>query len=371
MEFSRGIVVLVLSVSALSLRAQSLPDAVSAATSAEPAQAQAAKPAEAAPDAVSSASIPEAAAGPLALKFHFYGDFDVDASVAGDFSGKPTLTFRQNHQALLIQAGGSAELSILADVFHPADLFEMGISLGRGRLTIGRILVPFGEFGFHHLYGGRQDDSGIFLPKLWSDYGLAWAFPLGPGLEMEAYLVNGFDPAGFSSPSSPARFYSFAGIDNDLAKAFGARLRYDPSPSARLSLSLYQDFYGDSLDKAITFAGADGSLQLGRLGLKGGAAFGAVFGSGFSGFYRWSDYAEAKWSFSKAFAIRLRLGAMDPDTRASNGEDQNNANVALVWKRDHVEYDLDYFRNLSGNSFAADPVVSDRHQLLFKILVTL
>jgi hypothetical protein len=365
-------IVLILSAATSLLHAQGAPDAVSAATGAEaaPTGPSAAAPA-AAPDAVSSASIPEAPSGPLALKFHFMGDFDVEASAAGDFSGTPTFTFRQNHQALLIQATGGSEISILADVFHPADLFELGIALGATRLTAGRILVPFGEFGFHHLYGGRQDDSGIFLPKLWSDFGIAISFPLGKGLEMEVYAVNGFDPAGFGSTTSPPRFYSFAGIDNNLAKALGARLRYDPSPASRLSASLYQDFYGESLDKSITMAGVDGSLQWGKLGLKGGAAFGAIRGPGFSGFYRWSDYAEAKWNFSKPFAIRLRLGSMDPDTRVSNGEDQNNANIALVWRFDHVEYDLTYFRNFSGTSFAADPVVSDRHQLLFKILLTL
>jgi hypothetical protein len=327
--------------------------------------------AEEAPDAVSSASVPEAPLGPLALAFHFYGDFDVEASAAGDLSGTPTLTFKQNHQALLIQATGSARLSIFADLLHPGDLFELGLPLGAGRITVGRILLPFGEFGFHHLYGGRQDDSGIFLPKLWSDFGLALAFPLGEGLDAEVYAVNGFDPAGFSSATAPPRFYAFAGIDNNLAKAIGARLRYDPSPDLRLSVSLYQDFYGESLGESITLAGADGSLRLGRLGLKGGAAFGAIYGTGAPNFYRWSDYGEAKWDFSKAFAARLRLGSMDPDTRVSDGEDQNNANLALIWKDDYVEFDLVYFRNLSGNLFPAEPVVSDRHELLLKLLVTL
>lgn len=326
--------------------------------------------AQGAPDAVSSASIPEPPKGPLALQFHFYGDFDVDASAAGDLAEKPTLTFRQNHQALLVQTEGGLDISVFADMLHPGDLFEMGLAIGTARLTFGRILVPFGEFSVHHIYGGRQDDNGIFLPKLWSDYGLSVRLPLGKRTELEAFLVDGFDPTGFGSPTSP-RFYAFAGVDNNLAKAFGARLRFAPNPDSQLSASLYQDFYGDTMDKAITFVGADGSLQLGRLGLKGGAVFGAVFGPGFSGFYRWSDYAEARWNFSKSFALRLRLGSMDPDTRASNGDDQNNANVGLVWKSEHIEYDLVYFRNLSGNSFAVDPVVSDKHQVLFKLLVTL
>lgn len=323
------------------------------------------------PDAVTSASVPETDPAGAVLSFHFFGDFDFEASAAGDFSGDPSATFKQNHQALLIQATGSAELSILADVFNPGDLFEMGISFGAHRLTVGRILIPFGEFGFHHLYGGKPDDGGLFLPKLWSDYGFSWRIPVGERMTIDAYAVNGFDPAGFAGAAALPRFYSVGGADNDLAKAVGARVRWDPAAFARASVSVYHDFYADDPEKSVSFAGADGGLRFGPAGLKGGFIFGMVRGPDISEFYRWADYAELSYDLTSAVALRLRLGSMDPDTRVSDGEDQNNANLGLIWKRGPVEYDLVYYRNLSGNAFSDDPIVSDNHRILLKILVTL
>lgn len=326
---------------------------------------------DAAPDAVTSASVPEVDARGAVLSFHFFGDFDAEASAAGDFSGDPRATFKQNHQALLIQAAGSSELSIMADVFHPDELFEMGISFGPYRLTVGRILIPFGEFGFHHLYGGKPDDGGLFLPKLWSDYGFSWKIPFGEKLVVDAYAVNGFDPSGFAPGAAAPRFYSVGASDNDLSKAFGARVRWTPAAFARASVSAYHDFYSDDPDTSVTFAGADGGLTFGPAELKGGFIFGLVRGPGFSKFYRWSDYAELKYNLTSSVALRLRLGAVDPDTRVNDGEDQNNANFGIIWKRGPVEYDLVYYRNLSGNDFAADPEASDSHRILLKLLVTL
>ncbi len=353
--------------SASLLQAQESPEAASDAVTAATEEATEAAP-EGAPDAVSGASEGAAPAGPSALRLHFYGDFDVEAAAAGDLSGKPTFTFKQNHQALLIQAPGNPEISVLADVFHPADLFELGLSLGAHRLTVGRILIPFGEFGIHHIYGGRQDDEGIFLPKLWSDFGFSLKSPLGESLALELYAVNGFDPAGFTSVAATPRFYSVGSVDSGLAKAVGARLRFDPVPAFWTSASLYQDFYADDLESTLTIAGMDGGLRIGDLGLKAGIVACVVRGSGLEEFFRWADYAEISYDITESLAVRARAGAMDGDIRISNGEDQNNVNIGLLWKTGYVEYDLVYFRNLSGNAFADDPVVSDKHQVLLKVL---
>jgi len=323
------------------------------------------------PDSVSGASETALQAETSALRFHFYGDFDVDAAAAGAFSGKPTLSFKQNHQALLIQVSGKSELSVLADVFHPNDLFELGMSFGEHRLTVGRILIPFGEFSIHHIYGGRQDDEGIFLPKLWSDYGFSFKTPLGQSLALELYAVNGFDPSAFAPEVSVSRFYAVGSVDTGLAKAVGARLRFEPVPGFWTSTSLYQDFYKDDFQSFLTLAGLDGGLQFGPLSLKAGVVFSAIRGSEYRNFYRWADYAEIKYDITASLAVRARAGAMDGDTRISNGEDQNNANIGLLWNTGHIEYNLVYFRNLSGNLFSEDPIVSDKHQLLLKLLFSL
>ena len=327
--------------------------------------------AQEAPDAVTAATEGAEPAGPSALSFHFYGDFDVETAVAGDFSGKPTFVFKQNHQALLIQASGNQEISVFADVFHPNDLFELGLSFGGHRLTVGRILIPFGEFGIHHLYGGRQDDEGIFLPKLWSDFGLSLKSPLGETLALELYAVNGFDPAGFASTAAAPRFYAVGSVDSGLAKAVGARIRFEPSLTWWTSVSLYQDFYADDPDRSVTLAGVDAGFRLGSLGLKAGIVVSTIRGPEFDEFFRWADYAEIKYDITEVLAMSARAGTMDGDTRISTGEDQNNVNIGLLWKTGYVEYDLVYFRNLSGNSFADDPVVSDKHQVLLKVLFSL
>ncbi|OHE68726.1 MAG: hypothetical protein A2Z99_14585 [Treponema sp. GWB1_62_6] len=107
------------------------------------------------------------------------------------------------------------------------------------------------------------------------------------------------------------------------------------------------------------------------MGLKAGIVVSAIRGPEFDDFFRWADYAEINYDFTEALAVRARAGSMDGDTRVSNGEDQNNVNIGLLWNTGYVEYDLVYFRNLSGNAFADDPVVSDKHQVLLKVLFSL
>ena len=316
-----------------------------------------------------TASPARPSSGRPGLSFRFFGDFDVDAATAADFTGEPTFTFTQNHQALLIQAAGDPNLSIMADIFHPDDLFQLGLALGPFRLTAGRILIPFGEYYFHHMYGGRQDDEGLFLPKLWSDYGFSLAMPMGDKIGVELYAVNGFAPAGLMATAP--RLYSVGKLDNDLAKAVGTRITLYPIPNARVNLSLYQDFWADDIENTASLAGLDGEFRLGPLGLRAGGVFGMVRGPGLSEFFRWSDYGEVKFDLTDTWALRLRGGAMDPDTRVSNAEDQNNANFSVIWRRGYVEYVLTYFRNWSGGLFSEDPATADKHQVLLKLLVVL
>lgn len=344
-------------------------DAVSAATEEIPAVAEET-------DAVSGATeeIPatDGESGKKALpvlSFKFFGDFDIDASAAGDFSGDPTFTFTQNHQALLIRAVGNPDLSILADIFHPDDLFQMGISFKDLQLTFGRIFIPFGDFNYHHFYGGRQDDNGIFFPKLWTDYGFSLGFPVGNILGIEVYTVNGFDPAGIVLEN--ARFASVGKVDNDLAKAIGARFTLTPIKNVKLMVSGYQDFYADDVKHTVTLAGGDGEFKYGPFALRGGVAFGLVRGPDIAEFFRWANYGEVTYNAWRNLSLRLRGGAMDPDVRISNPDDQNNVNFSVIWRTAWVEYALTYFRNFSGGSFADDPIVSDKHQLLLKILVVL
>jgi len=138
-----------------------------------------------------------------------------------------------------------------------------------------------------------------------------------------------------------------------------------------VNLSLYQDFWADDIENTVSLAGLDGEFRLGPLGLRAGAVFGMVRGPGISEFFRWSDYGEVKFDITDTWALRLRGGAMDPDTRVSNAEDQNNANFSVIWRRGYVEYVLTYFRNWSGGVFSEDPSTADKHQVLLKLLVVL
>ncbi|MEI8095458.1 MAG: hypothetical protein WCG80_14710 [Spirochaetales bacterium] len=328
-----------------------------------------------------------AASSPAAggIKTNLYADADLRVTVPfapeDPTAPPPSLTFLQNHTAILLKAlYNGDQASMIVDALHADSYFELGVNgsllgpdflkipvLGTSSFRFGRMLVPFGDFEFHHLYGGYVDESGLLFNKLWSDLGVSWKLTLLDGLESELFVGNGFGSTG----SNPA--FQSASQDNNLYKAVVERFRWQPTPATYVLLSGYLNQWGanDKPENWLYMAGLDAGTKLGPVGLKAGGFFNQNFGATPKDYFRYAWYAETKYTFDSALALRLRGGSMNPDSRAKDDTDQANANLALLWNVGPLAFEFMYSFNQETYFLFDSQVPNNYHQLLIKCLLNL
>lgn len=230
-------------------------------------------------------------------------------------------------------------VGVQADLLRPSELFQLTVADSWGKLTLGRVLIPFGTFDTHHLYGGRADEGGTFLPKLWTDWGVIYSAPEWGFLTTDLYVTNGMDPTGFASGGTSPRIYAPTSWDS-----------YGPSDAL--------------LTEALAMGGLDVSYEFDSWILRAGGIVQQVRGT--SDYLRWADYGEVGWKITWDLTFRVRAGQMDTNSLWITAEDQANVNVGLVWKTDFA---VMYFRNFTLADTAAVGYDANYHQILFKVLV--
>ena len=304
------------------------------------------------------------------LQLQFYGDFDSTVVVYDDPSILPVWSFKQNHLEVFLGSGPDSPVQLTVDVLRPHDLAQLRFDSPWGAFTVGRVLVPFGTFDMHHLYGGTPEEEGVFLPKLWSDIGVIYSVPTWGPLSGELYVLNGMSADGFESGGPSPRLYSVGSSDNNLAKTVGFRTRIDPAPGLWAVLSGSWDPYSatNQLAKALGMGGLDAGVSGEGWSLRAGAQVQEILGT--SSYLRWGDYAEALWNASFDLSLRLRAGQMDTNSLLVNAEDQANVNLALLWHLGAFEFDLTYFRNFTVANAVVVGYGSNWQQVLAKVLVT-
>lgn len=326
------------------------------------------------------------------LKFNLFFDAMVSWSKSAGDDDTAAFQFNQQHQSLLLRAATPDGIEVLADVLHPADVFEATIPLrffapglesvpvlGEASVRGGRILVPFGDFEEHPIYGGTVSNSMAVRDIVWSDYGIALNLPW-KGSRTELYVVN-----GVRIHDSVAEFGSDWGEQNQL-KGFGARERVEPLPGLFATGSFLYDFLprlpGDTVrfsagDRA-ALAGLDAGYRIGRFSSRLGGAWAWVA-------YRLATdstprrtrynksgwYAEGKWSFTDHWAVRLRGGQVDPDSRTVGDDDLTNINVSGIWTKGPVDCRLTWSRNYETHWPGSDGRPGNRHRVLLETFVSL
>lgn len=326
------------------------------------------------------------------LKFNLY--FDAMASwtkSAGD-DDTAKFEFSQKHQSLLARATTPDGIEVLADILHPSDVFEATIPyrffvpsvadlpfLGKGGVRGGRIVVPFGDFEEHPIYGGAVSNSMAVRDVVWSDFGVALSFPWRAS-KTELYVVN-----GIRMHDSVAEFGSDYDEKNQL-KGFGLRTRVDPFSGFFATGSFYYDFLPRLADDTVRFAASDRAALAGLdLGFKKGP-----FSSRLGGAYGWIGYrlatdstprasnytkrgwyAEGKWSFTEAWALRLRGGQVDPDSRDVADDDLTNVNASGIWTKGPVDCRLTYFRNWETHWPGSTGRPGNKHRILLETFVSI
>ncbi len=324
------------------------------------------------------------------LKFNLLFDAMVIWNKSAGDDDTAGFKFAQKHQSLLARATTPDEIEVLADILHPGEVFEATIPyrffvpsvadvpfLGKGGVRGGLIVVPFGDFEEHPIYGGAVNNSMAMRDVAWSDYGLAFSFPW-KSTKTELYVVN-----GLRVPDSISGFGSDHGEQNQL-KGFGMRTRVDPVSGVFATGSIYYDFLPRA--DTVRFAMSDRVALAGLdLGFKRGA-----FSSRLGGAYGWTGYrlatdstplasnftkrgwyAEGKWTFSESWALRLRGGQVDPDSRYVNDDDLTNVNVSGIWTKGPVDCRLTYFRNWETHWPGSTGRPGNLHRILLETLISI
>lgn len=366
-------------------------------------------------DAVESSPPPSRRAGDGIhmgdLKFNIHFDGGLLWSKEANSGSKDDLRFMQEHTNLMARASTSEGIEVNADIVNPGQVFEATIPLkffssslegipvlGEAAIKGGRMIVPFGDFDEHPIYGGSVSNSMLLRNVIWSDYGMGLMFPIGFS-KTELYVVN-----GILAYDSVVEFTS--GDERNELKGFGCRVRLDPVPWFFATGSLYEDYIvmgpdylyptdtlgyapdgtpifdtikvrHDTPQDRVTFAGIDIGLRTGAFSWRAGGANAwitaryAPDGTEFSDYTKWGWYAESKWRINDLWALRLRGGQVDPDSRSADDMDQTNVNLAVIWSKGPVDARLTYFRNLETHwiNDAARPM--NKHRVLLETFISI
>jgi hypothetical protein len=291
------------------------------------------------------------------LKLNLYFDAGVSWTKEANSTDKADFRFLQQHASLLGRATTSDDIDVQVDILHPTDVFEATIPLrffspslktipviGGAAIRGGRIIVPFGDFEDHPIYGGAVNNSRQIREVIWSDYGMCLHVPMGP-VKTEWYAVNGIKKTDDSTV-----YFTSAEESNQL-KGFGARAKWTPMSTLFVTGSYYHDFipFDDSLmdasmDRAV-LAGLDMGWTTGDFAFRLGGVKGWVQSRKYTDYSKSGWYAEGKWNLNETWALRMRGGQVDPDSRFVEDYDQTNVNVSAIWNKGPVDVRFTYFRN--------------------------
>lgn len=341
------------------------------------------------------------------LKFNLYFDaMAVWSKSAGD-DDTAAFRFTQQHQSLFARAATADGIEVFADILQPNTVFEATIPfrfflpslegvplLGEGGVKGGRMLVPFGDFEEHPIYGGSVSNSMAVREVVWSDYGMGLVLPWGK-TRTELYVVN-----GIVTQDTSAWFMS--GSELNQLKGFGFKSRIDPAPAFFATASLYYDFLPRvdtlrfSLSDRAALAGLDLGFKLGNLTSRIGGAQGwisnrmpiartdSVFDQGGnfletrdtvverrSNYTKWGWYVEAKYRLGERWSLRLRGGQVDPDSRVVGDDDLTNFNVSAIWAKGPVDCRLTYFRNFETHWPGSDARPGNLHRILLETFISI
>lgn len=327
------------------------------------------------------------------LKLNLYFDGMAVWSKPANADSASSLMFHQSHTSLLARVTTKDEIEVYADIIHPGDVFEATIPLrffapslasvpvlGNSAIRGGRMIVPFGDFEEHPIYGGTVMNSAYLRSIIWSDYGMSLMVPFGM-VKSEWYAVNGIGTSGTSvyigAKPNPEKGYP---------KGMGSRIRIDPFPWLFATGSTYYDFLPtfdadptDTLFDSTATYPADRAL-LGGLDL--GAKMGPVlFRAGWAQAWvrakhipthtKSGWYAESKWEIDDTWALRLRGGQIDPHSESVDDNDLTNINLGGIWTKGPVDVRFTYFRNFETHWPGSKTRPNNLHRVLLETFISI
>ncbi|MDC7220028.1 MAG: hypothetical protein PQJ59_08815 [Spirochaetales bacterium] len=286
------------------------------------------------------------------LKFTLLGDIILDYENA---DGSKSLTFDQEHTELFLNMENSRGLSIMTDVVRMDEYLEFHFPItqeGSAQIYMGNLLVPFGEYKYHHFYGGSVDMSQYMVDTLWTELGAGIQFNILPTVKTDIYITNGM------SASSTDVSLSGDDTDSNLYKAVGTRWKWSIPGGAYLSLSTLVDIFGDETDGegwAIA-TGLDGAFKIRTYSFTGGGLFMTLRRDSVAPIEKekWAWYGQATKSFTPVTKLRVSLGQVDTNTRTESSSDLSTAMFSLIQRTHMFQVQLDYEINQCTHSLFTD-----------------
>lgn len=277
--------------------------------------------------------------------------------------------FKSYHHHIFVKASPSQKVGLFAEVVD--GLFaEFSYKPTSGvELKAGKIIVPFGDPGFHHFYAAVQGDptSGILLPNIWAEFGATanWEIGhLGPvAIMSETYTVKGSfnpDPSKTLQLNRPATGNRFA---------VGERVTFGWD-RVRVSGSVYWDEWNKGYD--LFLYGVDATADYGLiklpvladLRLKAGLARAEVENPVAGHYYKYADYVELSYGAIREWVTpRLRYGSYIDDSRLYTNKDLHNWSAAAVVPIDVLTLTAEYLVQMEE--------VDEQHNDLFRLMLAL
>ncbi|MCP4747253.1 MAG: hypothetical protein GY874_14095 [Desulfobacteraceae bacterium] len=271
-------------------------------------------------------------------------------------------SFSSNHSYLLVSATPTEKLRVGFDIQF-RDYYEIEyFPIPSLSFKVGKIFLPFGDFRYHSIYGGKvySIDNDLF-PNWFTDYGIAAGhkaldtdnFSLG----YDVFVSNGFrDNSDGSDVNMNTIGYS---SDNNNEKAYGARLKTSFFGNYNFTASGMNDHWSDQGDASLYLWGLDFSTSAGlcnlplldkinmRLGYLGkyvkndDAATSQL--QDYDGFGSHLELSTKPVNWMKFI---VRLGEVDPNEKVDDKMDQRNYNFQTIFYLDeYLELWTMYQRN--------------------------
>lgn len=287
------------------------------------------------------------------FRFSLMGDLNFVYTNPSGSVEEPSLTFGQEHAELFLTVEGPKGLTVSTDVARITEYLEFHFPMeavfpfvdegsfpGSPEIYMGNILIPFGEYSFHHLYGGNVEASRSIVGTLWTELGVGINIKPFPRTKVDFYVFNGM--------SSSETDVSLIGSDKDsnLYKGVGTRLRLDLTSGSFISGSALTDIFGNTDNgEGWAFAGGlDAGFKVGSLDVVGGALYMPIRRSNTQNINmeKWAWYSQVTSRITPMTRLRFRAGQVDLDTRESTNEDQSSAMISLIQRTYIFELHLNY-----------------------------
>lgn len=284
------------------------------------------------------------------FNFKLYLDFMYEESLGEDEDAELRETdepsFSTNHTYLLLQASPTDKLRVGFDIqfnhYYEIEYFPLSIL----SFKVGKIFLPFGDYHYHPIYGGKvfSVDNDLF-PNWFTDFGIGFGHRLLDtdyvSLNYELFMSNGFRDGSDGDINMNA--IGFAS-DNNSEKAYGGRVKTTWFGRYNITASGMYDRWSDEGDASLGLWALDFStnsgivdlpvlkhinLKLGYLDkhVENDNTMDAIIRE-YDGF---GSHVELSAKPLNWLEIAFRAGEVDPNENVQDKMDQRNYNVRSIF----------------------------------------